>query len=217
MVINDPLVTRLVGTGSCQRAVWQKDGWHLPGAASAGKQLGSDWEVLLLGTWTARALGVPQPPSSAQMLPAPASPPPSLLTGLCTNTPSCKCTQKNPQPGSSWLPHRDSTSHLTRVASETMEGKERSFIFTGNAEDVTFFPPSLHLQMKQAQQSLIFFLEMKFWKHFFWISPNVECQQRQSTSLQFGLFQTEVERTLKLNLFLNVILNKERNSSAWKC
>lgn len=48
----------------------------------------------MLGTGPVQVLGVPQPLSSALMLPAPASPPPfSPLMGLCTDTPSCKCTQ----------------------------------------------------------------------------------------------------------------------------
>lgn len=97
LVITDPLVTKLVGTRSCQKASWERDGWHLLGAASAEKRLGSDWEVPLLGT---QILGVPQPLSSAQMLPAPASPSPSsLLTGLSTNTPSCKGTHSQEAAG----------------------------------------------------------------------------------------------------------------------
>lgn len=182
------------------------------GVASAEKQLGSDREVPLLGTRPGQILGVPQPLSSALCLHLHPYHPPHRSRGSAPRPPAANAPTASKQLVTPWRQHLTSAPRGLRDHG----GKERSCIFTGNAEDVTF-SFFLHLQMKQAHQSLNFFLEKKFWKHFLWISPNVQCQQSQNISLQFGLFQTEVERTLKLNLFLNVILNKERNSSAWKC
>lgn len=87
----------------------------------------------MLGTGPVQVLGVPQPLSSALMLPAPASPPPfSRLMGPCTDPPSCKCTQ-----GWEEAVTPEAAPRLCSTRPQSPRGKERSCIFTGHADDVT--------------------------------------------------------------------------------
>lgn len=135
MVITDPLVTKPVGTGSSQRAGWEKDVWHLPVVASDEKQLGSDWEVPLQGNRASPGAG--STPTSWLCPNAACTCIPTTLLTACGALHQHPQLEMHPQLGSSWLPLGDNISRLPHVASKTTAG--------GGRKGAVFLPEILRM------------------------------------------------------------------------